>query len=109
MKGGRSAASSSGGLHILRTRPFRTLTDVEGYALALAQIIESCPLARRLMEKVLDPVWSGNESKSLVSEALDSSGRVRHDASFSLRTLRGAAAAINSYAVSHFARVNRKN
>jgi hypothetical protein len=108
LKGGRSAAGSSGGLHVLRTRPFRTLTDIEGYALALAQVIESCPLARRLMEEIFDSIRSGDEPESFVSEAFDRSGRVRHSASFSLRTLRGAAA-YNSYAVSHFVRVNRKD
>src|SRR4029434_10462340 len=77
-RGDRSAPSSSGGLHVLRTRPFRTLTDVEGYALALAQVIESCPLARRLMEEIFDSIRSGDEPESFVSEAFDCSGRVRH-------------------------------
>jgi hypothetical protein len=61
------------------------------------------------MEEIFDPIRGGDEPKSFVCEAFDCSGRIRHDASFSLRTLRGAAAAINSYAVSHFARVNRKD
>jgi hypothetical protein len=45
------------------------------------------------MEEIFDSIRSGDEPESLVSEAFDRSGRVRHDASFSLRTLRGAAAA----------------
>jgi hypothetical protein len=61
------------------------------------------------MEEIFDPIRGSDESESFVSKAFDRSGRVRHSASFSLRTLRGAAAAINSYAVSHFARVNRKD
>src|SRR5262245_57599825 len=95
------ASRSSGGLHVLRTRPFRTLTDIEGYALALAQIVESCPLARRLMEEILDSIRSGDEPESLVSEALDRSGRVRHTRSFSLRRCE-VQRRNNSYAVSHF-------
>jgi hypothetical protein len=44
------------------------------------------------MEKIFDAVGRGNEAESLVGEALDGPGRVRHGASFSLRSLRGAAA-----------------
>src|SRR6185436_10055825 len=69
----------SGGLHVLRSRTLRTLPDVERHALAFAQVVKPCALARGLVKEILDAVGSGDEPESLVGESLDRPCRVGHE------------------------------
>src|SRR5262245_34279345 len=81
-------------LDVLRARSLGSLGSGEGNRLPFAKIVESCPCACGLVEKVFNAIRRGNESKTLVGQPLDGPSRSSHESRPLESALRFAVAAL---------------